>query len=96
MLYWCPPHLPPSSEVAVVRLGICPGVNRDEPDVPVVMLVVDPDGTPGERAVARLGDYCYEGDGVFFLLQTDGWAEHALDDNRLVVEIAVSRLHWDR
>ncbi|MGI5489375.1 hypothetical protein [Microtetraspora malaysiensis] len=73
----------------MARLCICPGVNPDEPDVPVVTLVVDPDGTSGERAVARLGDYCYEGDGVFFLLRTDGWAEHTLDDNGLVVDIAV-------
>jgi hypothetical protein len=50
---------------------------------------VDPDGSPGERAVARLGDHCYEGDGVLFLSQTDGWAEHTLDGRRLTVDIAV-------
>ncbi|MET9658008.1 hypothetical protein [Streptomyces sp. NPDC006510] len=71
------------------RLHVRSGVNPDEPDVPVAVLCVDPDGSPGERAVARLGDYCYEGDGVLFLSGTDGWAEHTLDGHRLTVDIAV-------
>ncbi|WP_326769367.1 hypothetical protein OG978_36720 [Streptomyces sp. NBC_01591] len=73
----------------MARLHIRSGVNPDEPDVPVVTLRVDPEGSPGERAVARLGDHCYEGDGVLFLSQTDGWAEHTLDGHRLTVDIAV-------
>ncbi len=73
----------------MARLHIRPGVDPDEPDVPVVVLVVDPDGPPGEQAVSRLGSYCYEGDGVVYLLQTDGWAEQSLDGDRLAVEIAV-------
>lgn len=73
----------------MARLLVRPGVNPDEPDVPVVTLVVDPDGPPGERAVARLGDYCYEGDGAFHLLPTDGWIEHTLDGDRLEAAVAV-------
>ncbi|MGW2089791.1 hypothetical protein [Streptomyces sp. NPDC001880] len=73
----------------MARLDVRTGVNPDEPDAPVVTLRVDPDGSPGERAVARLGDHCYEGDDVLFLSQTDGWAEHTLDGRRLTVDIAV-------
>ncbi|MFF9350621.1 hypothetical protein [Streptomyces sp. NPDC014734] len=73
----------------MARLHVRSGIDPDEPDVPVVTLVVDPEGTPGERAVARLGDCCYEGDGVFYLSRTDGWGEHTLDHDRLVVDIAV-------
>ncbi|MEU9848402.1 hypothetical protein [Streptomyces sp. NPDC047985] len=73
----------------MARLLVRSGVNPDEPDMPVVTLVVDPDGPPGEDAVARLGDYCYEGDGAFHLLPTDGWVEHVLDGDRLEVAVAV-------
>ncbi|MFI9628457.1 hypothetical protein [Streptomyces sp. NPDC052042] len=73
----------------MARLLVSSGVNPDEPDAPVVTLLVDPDGSPGERAVARLGDYCYEGYGAFHLLPTDGWAEHTLDGGRLEVAVAV-------
>ncbi|MEU8263693.1 hypothetical protein AB0C02_24095 [Micromonospora sp. NPDC048999] len=73
----------------MARLYVRPGVNPDDPHVPVAVLVVDPDGTPGERAVARLGGCCYEGDGVVYLVQTDGWAERALAGGQLVVDIAV-------
>ncbi|WP_091202856.1 hypothetical protein [Micromonospora narathiwatensis] len=73
----------------MARLYVRPGVNPDDPHMPVAVLVVDPDGTPGERAVARLGGCCYEGDGVFYLVQTDGWAERSLAGGRLTVDIAV-------
>lgn len=73
----------------MARLHVRTGINPDEPDAPVVTLHADPDGSPGERAVARLGDHCYEGDGVLFLSRTDGWAEHTLDGRRLTVDIAV-------
>ncbi|MFE6668250.1 hypothetical protein ACFVFH_32435 [Streptomyces sp. NPDC057697] len=73
----------------MARLQIRSGVNPDDPEAPVVTLRVDPDGPPGERALARLGDYCYEGDGVLFLSQTDGWAEHTFDGARLTVRVAV-------
>lgn len=52
-----------------------------------VLVVVDPEGTPEERAVARLADLGYEGDGVLHLSRTDGWAERRLRDGVLVVDV---------
>ncbi|MFE6870772.1 hypothetical protein ACFVFS_29975 [Kitasatospora sp. NPDC057692] len=72
----------------MARLHVRSGINPDDPDAPVVALLVDPDGPPGERAVARLGRYGYEGDGAFHLLATDGWAERSLDGDRLTVAVA--------
>ncbi|MED7948119.1 hypothetical protein PUR61_08590 [Streptomyces sp. BE20] len=73
----------------MARLHVRTGINPDDPDAPVVALLVDPEGPPGEQAVAKLGWYGHEGDGALFLLPTDGWAEHALDGDRLAVEVAV-------
>ncbi|TDC77548.1 hypothetical protein [Streptomyces hainanensis] len=73
----------------MARLIVRTGADPDEPHVPVVMLVVDPEGSPGERAVARLGGHGYEGDGAFYLPRTDGWAERALGGGRLVVDVVV-------
>ncbi|MEV7355537.1 MULTISPECIES: hypothetical protein [unclassified Kitasatospora] len=73
----------------MARLYVRPGPNPDEPDAPAAVLVVDPDGTPGERALDRLGSYCYEGDGVFYLVQTDGWFEPSLEGDRLAISVAV-------
>ncbi|MFF2543067.1 hypothetical protein ACFVUY_10955 [Kitasatospora sp. NPDC058063] len=72
----------------MARLHVRSGLDPDEPDTPAAVLVADPDGTPGERALARLGTNCYEGDGVLYLVQTDGWAEHAYDGDRLTVAVA--------
>ncbi|WP_262060123.1 hypothetical protein [Streptomyces sp. STR69] len=76
----------------MARLYVRSGIAPDPPDAAFPVLVVDPDGTPGERAVARLGGHCYEGEGAFFLVRTDGWAERSLDAGRLVVGIAVHPL----
>lgn len=65
------------------RLYVRTGVDPGEPDLGVAVLVVDPRGTPGERAVARLGGYCYEGDGAVHLVRTDGWAEREADGDLL-------------
>ncbi|MFE6051380.1 hypothetical protein ACFQ6N_11515 [Kitasatospora sp. NPDC056446] len=73
----------------MARLYVRYGLDPDEPDTPVAVVVVDPDGTPGERALERLGGTCYEGDGVFCLVGTDGWAEQSVEDGRLTVGIAV-------
>ncbi|MFF8696583.1 hypothetical protein ACF08W_30650 [Streptomyces sp. NPDC015144] len=73
----------------MARLHVRTGVDPDEPATPFVTLHVDPDGTPGERVAARLGDHCYEGDGVLYLVRTDGWAERAFDGHRLTVGLAV-------
>ncbi|MFI9273365.1 hypothetical protein ACIGXM_21990 [Kitasatospora sp. NPDC052896] len=71
------------------RLYVHPGVDPEEPELPVAVLVVDPEGTPGERVVARLGTHCHEVNGWACLLPTDGWAEHARDGARLVVDVVV-------
>ncbi|MFF7329772.1 hypothetical protein [Streptomyces sp. NPDC008150] len=71
------------------RLYVCSGLDPDTPDTAFVVLVVDPDGTPAERAVAALGSYCYEGDGAVYLVRTDGWAERSLRDGWLTVDVAV-------
>jgi 3-oxoacyl-[acyl-carrier protein] reductase len=77
-----------SSEAAAARLYIRPGIDPDDPDTPVAVLVVDPGGTPGERAVVRLGALCHELQHWACLLQTDGWAEHTWDSGRLTVHVA--------
>ncbi|QXE38749.1 hypothetical protein KQY30_35610 [Streptomyces sp. GMY02] len=71
------------------RLYVRSGLDPDAPETVFAVLVVDPNGTPAERAVARLGSYCYEGDEVFYLVRTDGWAERSLDAGLLTVSIAV-------
>ncbi|MEU4120199.1 hypothetical protein AB0F71_37580 [Kitasatospora sp. NPDC028055] len=73
----------------MARLYVRSDLDPSDREAHVAVLVVDPDGTPGERALDRLGAYCYEGDGAFFLLPTDGWAERTLDGDRLTVTIAV-------
>ncbi|MFI6639013.1 hypothetical protein [Streptomyces sp. NPDC050504] len=72
------------------QLYVRSGVDPDDPNVPAAVLVIDPEGTLGERALARLGGaHCHEMDGWACLLQTDGWAEHTRDGNRLKVQVAV-------
>ncbi len=73
----------------MAELVVRAGVNPAEPDVPAVVVVVDPEGTAGEQAVVRLGDYCYEGDEVLYFSQTDGWTVHSFDGGRLVVDVLV-------
>ncbi|MEO3974101.1 hypothetical protein [Streptomyces sp. CAU 1734] len=73
----------------MARLHVRTGVDPEEPDTPVVTLLADPDGPPGDRVVARLADHCYEGDEVLYLVRTDGWAEHSLDGGRLTVTVVL-------
>ncbi|GAA3926937.1 hypothetical protein GCM10023085_05340 [Actinomadura viridis] len=74
----------------MAELWLRTGLNPDDPDALVLAVVVNQDGTPGERAAARLGSHGYEGDGCFTLVQTDGWAEHRLDGEVLTVDIVAS------
>jgi len=60
---------------------------RTEDDVPVLAIVVDPEASVGERAVAELGSRGYEGDDVRYLVQTDGWAERSRDGATLTVDV---------
>jgi hypothetical protein len=71
----------------VAQVWLRSGVDPDAPDEVVLMVVVDPAGTPGERAVARLADYGYEGDGALYLVRTDGWVERRLDGRTLVIDV---------
>ncbi|MCI3276766.1 hypothetical protein [Streptomyces cylindrosporus] len=73
----------------MARLHLRSGMDPDAPKTAYAVLVVDPEGTPGERAVAALGSCCYEGDGAFYLVRSDGWAERSPEDGRLAVRIAV-------
>ncbi|MBK3577258.1 hypothetical protein JHN63_26345 [Streptomyces sp. MBT65] len=73
----------------MARLYVRSGLAPDAPDADFPILVVDPDGTAGERALGRLGGHCYEGDGVFHLVRTDGWAERSLNSGLLTVGVAV-------
>ncbi|MEV7426288.1 MULTISPECIES: hypothetical protein [unclassified Streptomyces] len=71
--------------MAEVRLGA--GVNPDDPEAVVLVVAVDEDGPPAERAVARLGLRGYESDGCLCFVRTDGWAERRLDGEELTVDI---------
>ncbi|MFI1094073.1 hypothetical protein [Streptomyces sp. NPDC020917] len=73
----------------MARLYVRSGIDPDAPETAFAILVVDPEGTPGERAVAELGGCCYEGDGALYLVRTDGWAEQSLEAGRLTVGVAV-------
>ena len=35
------------------------GLDPNEPDRVVLAVVIDPKGSPGEQAVARIGEFCY-------------------------------------
>lgn len=67
------------------------GLDSDEPDRVLLAVVIDPKGSPGEWAVARIGDFCYvdEDDEVAYILQTDAWAERHLANGELTVDIMV-------
>ncbi|MGQ4432626.1 MULTISPECIES: hypothetical protein [unclassified Streptomyces] len=71
------------------RLYVRDGLSLDAPDAAFAVLVVPPDGTPGERAMTEIGAHCYEGDAALYLVRTDGWAEQSFDASALVVRVAV-------
>jgi hypothetical protein len=73
----------------MAELVLRTGVNPDDPAERVLVLTVDPAGSAGERAVVALGERGYEGDEVLYLVQTDGWAEHHLNDGVLTVDVVV-------
>ncbi|MFF3066894.1 hypothetical protein [Kitasatospora sp. NPDC057936] len=73
----------------MARLNVRSGLGPGDPEVPVAVLVIDSDGTPGERALSSYSAFGHEGDQVSYLLQTDGWAEHSYTGERLAVDIAL-------
>jgi hypothetical protein len=71
----------------VLRAGIDP----DEPDEVLLAVVIDWEGSPGEQAVADLGDRSavIEEDGVCYVQQTDAWADSRIEDGVLTVDILI-------
>lgn len=67
------------------------GGDAERPDVPELTLLVDADGSPGDRAVVRLGDIGHEGDDVLYVIAADAWTERTLSDG--VVTVGVHA--WD-
>jgi hypothetical protein len=68
------------------------GINPDDPDEVVLAVVIDSEeGTPGEQAVAELGDLSAvdEDDGVCYVQQTDAWAERHLENGELTVDVVI-------
>jgi hypothetical protein len=67
------------------------GINPDDPDEVVLAVVIDAEGSPGEQAVAELGDLSAvdEDDGVCYVQQGDAWADARIDDGVLTVDILV-------
>lgn len=67
------------------------GLDHKDPEAVCLAVVIDPMGSPGERAVAKIGAYCYldEEDRVAYILQTDAWADRRIDDGVLTVDILV-------
>ncbi|MFC3890980.1 hypothetical protein ACFOWZ_05795 [Lentzea rhizosphaerae] len=50
------------------------GLDPNEPDRVVLAVVVDPEGSPGEWAVAKIGQFCYldEEDEVAYIASRGG------------------------
>ncbi|MEU5697084.1 hypothetical protein [Actinosynnema sp. NPDC020468] len=55
-----------------------------------VVLVVDQEGTPQERAVAGLGARGYEGDECLYLVQTDGWVDRRVVGDVLTLDVVLA------
>lgn len=67
------------------------GGDAERPDVPELTLLVDADGSLGDRAVVRLGDLGHEGDDVLYVIATDAWTERDLSDGVVTVSVHA----WD-
>ncbi|MCH0539991.1 hypothetical protein I3F58_10520 [Streptomyces sp. MUM 203J] len=74
-------------EFTVPEVWVRSGMDPDDPEAVVVAVVMDPKGSPEERAVLELGNRAHEMEDCFGLLQTDGWAERRLDGEVLTVDI---------
>lgn len=71
------------AEVRVVRC------NPSAPDALYLLLVVNPEASFEEQTVGRLSLSAYEGDGCFYFVQTDGWIEREIEEQKLKVEVYV-------
>jgi hypothetical protein len=63
------------------------GIDPDAPDDMHLVVAVDPNGSPGERAVVELATRAAEGDGALFVAPADGWVQRRLDGDTLTVEL---------
>jgi hypothetical protein len=63
------------------------GIDPEDPERVVLAVVVDPEGSLGERAVMAVGDYCFpdEEANVAHILQTDAFIECALEADEVLV-----------
>lgn len=73
----------------MAELWLRRGVNPDDPRELVLAIVIDADGEAADLAVRRLSSHAYDGDGVGYLVQTDGWAEQSLVGDVLTVDLIV-------
>jgi hypothetical protein len=67
------------------------GLNPADPQAVQLAVVIDPEGSAGERAVFAIGSYCYldEDVEVGYVLQTDAWADRHLENGELTVDFMV-------
>ena len=73
----------------MAELWLSRGVNPDDPQELVLAIVIDAEGEAADRAVRQLSSHAYDGDGVGYLVQTDGWAEQSLVGDVLTVDLVV-------
>ncbi|MHC3475201.1 hypothetical protein ACYF6T_41950 [Streptomyces sp. 7R007] len=73
----------------MAQLWLRDGLDPDAPEAVVVAVLIDPAGTPQERAVGALFSCAYEGEDCFLLVRTDGWAERRLRGDVLTVDVVV-------
>ncbi|MFJ6570544.1 hypothetical protein ACIQNU_24330 [Streptomyces sp. NPDC091292] len=52
-----------------------------------LVLVLDEPDAAGEQAILALGGYGYEGDGVLYIVATDGWIEYAREGDVLTADV---------
>jgi hypothetical protein len=73
----------------MAQVALRNGLDPKDPDRVVLAVSIDPHGSPGERAVVVMSDYCFpdEDAGVAHILATDAFAECRLEDGVVTVDI---------
>lgn len=66
------------------------GVNPDNPGEAVLVVTLDPGNSPGEAFASGMGDWGYEGDGVFYVVGTDGWITTSIEGTVLSAEVHIA------
>jgi hypothetical protein len=80
-LLFAPPPKPPE---VVLRAGL----NPDDPEAVRLAVVIDPQESLGEWAIAKIGEHC-DVDEENHVSRTDAWAERRLENGELTVDIVV-------